>query len=162
VVKKASPNEGLESTLVLLRNKTKDLIEVIEDYDPKVGEIDCYPGKLNQTFMNILNNGIYAVNEKDYEGDEKPTLTIRTEKENSEWVNIYLGDNGIGMDENTKKKIFEPFFTTKDVGEGTGLGMSIVFKIIERHGGSLTVNSEPGKGTEFKISLPVIQPNEFA
>ena len=162
VVKKASPNEGLESTLVLLRNKTKDLIEVIEDYDPKVGEIDCYPGKLNQTFMNILNNGIYAVNEKEYEGDEKPTITIRTEKENSEWVNIYLGDNGIGMDENTKKKIFEPFFTTKDVGEGTGLGMSIVFKIIERHGGSLTVNSEPGKGTEFKISLPVIQPNEFA
>ena len=162
VVKKASPNEGLESTLVLLRNKTKDLIEVIEDYDPKVGEIDCYPGKLNQTFMNILNNGIYAVNEKEYEGDEKPTLIIRTEKENSAWVNIYLTDNGIGMDENTKKKIFEPFFTTKDVGEGTGLGMSIVFKIIERHGGSLTVNSEPSKGTEFKISLPVIQPNEFA
>tara|TARA_R110002050_G_scaffold162357_1_gene292235 strand:- start:8424 stop:10532 length:2109 start_codon:yes stop_codon:yes gene_type:complete len=162
VVKKASPNEGLESTLVLLRNKTKDLIEVIEDYDPNIGEIDCYPGKLNQTFMNILNNGIYAVNEKEYEGDEKPTLKIRTEKESSEWVNIYLGDNGVGMDENTKKKIFEPFFTTKDVGEGTGLGMSIVFKIIERHGGKLTVDSVEGKGTEFKISLPVNQPNEFS
>lgn len=162
VVKKASPNEGLESTLVLLRNKTKDLIEVVEDYDPNIGDIDCFPGKLNQTFMNILNNAIYAVNEKEYQGEEKPTITIRTRKEDAEWVSIHLIDNGIGMDENTRKKIFEPFFTTKNVGDGTGLGMSIVFKIIERHGGKMTVESEPGKGTEFKIVVPVNQPNEFA
>jgi len=162
VVKKASPNEGLENTLVLLRNKTKDLIEVVEDYDPNIGDIDCFPGKLNQTFMNILNNAIYAVSEKEFTEEEKPTVTIRTEKESADWVNIYLSDNGIGMDDATKKKIFEPFFTTKDVGEGTGLGMSIVFKIIERHGGKRSVNSEQGKGTEFKISLPVNQPNEFA
>ncbi len=162
VVKKASPNEGLESTMVLLRNKTKDLIEVVKDYDPEIGEIDCFPGKLNQTFMNILNNAIYAVNEKEYEGDEEPTITLRTRKEGRDKVVIHLIDNGIGMDEHTQKKIFEPFFTTKNVGDGTGLGMSIVFKIIERHGGKMSVESEPGKGTEFKITLPVTQPNEFA
>jgi two-component system NtrC family sensor kinase len=162
VVKKASPNEGLENTLVLLRNNTKDLIDLDEVYDENVGEIDCFPGKLNQTFMNILNNAIYAVNAKVYAEGEKPTIGIKTEKLKDGWVVIKLSDNGIGMDENTKKKLFEPFFTTKDVGEGTGLGMSIVFKIIERHGGKLIVNSQLGVGTEFIMTLPVNQPNEFA
>jgi signal transduction histidine kinase len=134
----------------------------VKDYDPEIGEIDCFPGKLNQTFMNILNNSIYAVNEKEYEGDDEPTITIRTKRDGNDGVTIHLIDNGIGMDENTQKKIFEPFFTTKNVGDGTGLGMSIVFKIIERHGGKMSVKSEPGKGTEFKITLPITQPNEFA
>ena len=162
VVKKASPNEGLENTLVLLRNKTKDLIDLEEFYDENVGEIDCFPGKLNQTFMNILNNAIYAVNAKVYPEGQKATIGIKTEKEENDWVTIKLSDNGIGMEEKTKKKLFEPFFTTKDVGEGTGLGMSIVFKIIERHGGKLIVNSRLGEGTEFIMTLPVSQPNEFA
>ena len=162
VVKKASPNEGLENTLVLLRNKTKDLIDLEEFYDENVGEIDCFPGKLNQTFMNILNNAIYAVNAKVYPEGERPTIGVKTEKEEDDWVTIKLSDNGIGMEEKTKKKLFEPFFTTKDVGEGTGLGMSIVFKIIERHGGKLIVNSRLGEGTEFIMTLPVSQPNEFA
>lgn len=161
VVKPASLHEGLSSTLVLLRSKLKDGVEVIKDFDPDLPQIDCYPGKLNQVFMNILNNGIYAVSHKQYAEGELPALTIKT-RLNNDKVDVHLMDNGIGMDEDTKKKMFDPFFTTKDVGEGTGLGMSIVYKIIEKHGGSLKVNSELGVGTEFIITLPLQQPNEFA
>ncbi len=162
VVKKANLNEGLDSTMILLRNKTKGLVDVVRDYDPNLIDIDCFPGKLNQAFMNILNNGVYAVNAKNYEEGEKPCLTLKTRMVDAQNVAVHLIDNGIGMDEQTKKKLYEPFFTTKDVGEGTGLGMSIVFKIIDKHGGRIEVNSELGKGTEFILFLPVRQPNEFA
>jgi len=145
-----------------LKNRTKNIIEVVEDYDEQMEDVECYPGKLNQTFMNILNNGIYAVTHKKiYKEGEVPTLTIKTRKEGDQ-VKIHLIDNGMGMDEITKKKMFDPFFTTKDVGEGTGLGMSIVFKIIEKHNGKIEVNSEIGKGTEFIITLPMLQPTEFS
>lgn len=160
VVKPADLHEGLSSTIVLLQSKIKEGIKVVKDFDENLPKIDCYPGKLNQVFMNILNNGIYAVSHKNYEEDEVPTLTLKTQM-NGNMASVHLIDNGIGMDEATKKKIFDPFFTTKDVGEGTGLGMSIVYKIIEKHGGNMTVNSELGKGTEFIITLPLSQPNEF-
>lgn len=160
VIKQASLHEGLASTLVLLRSKLKEGIEVEQDFDSAIPEIECYPGKLNQVFMNILNNGIYAVMHKNYPEEEKPRITLRTKKHENT-VSVHLRDNGIGMDEQTKKKMFDPFFTTKDVGEGTGLGMAIVYKIIEKHGGSLVVESELGKGTEFIITLPMRQPNEF-
>ncbi|AEV34483.1 histidine kinase,7TM-containing protein possibly involved in signal transduction,histidine kinase [Owenweeksia hongkongensis DSM 17368] len=160
VVKPADLHEGLSSTIVLLQSKIKEGIKVVKDFDENLPKIDCYPGKLNQVFMNILNNGIYAVSHKNYEEDEAPTLTLKTQM-NKSMVSVHLIDNGIGMDEATKKKIFDPFFTTKDVGEGTGLGMSIVYKIVEKHGGTMTVNSELGKGTEFIITLPLRQPNEF-
>lgn len=160
VVKPADLHEGLASTMILLRSKFKDGIEVVKDFEDTLPKIDCYPGKLNQVFMNILNNGIYAVSHKQYPEGEAPTVTLKTRLVGDK-VNVHLIDNGIGMDEATKKKIFDPFFTTKDVGEGTGLGMSIVYKIIEKHGGAMTVNSELGKGTEFIITLPLRQPNEF-
>lgn len=162
VVKNANLNEGLDSTMILLRNKTKDLIAVERDYDENLRDIECFPGKLNQAFMNILNNGVYACNAKNYQEGEEPKLTLRTRVVDAETVAVHLIDNGIGMTEETKKKLYEPFFTTKDVGEGTGLGMSIVFKIIDKHGGRIEVNSELGKGTEFILFLPVRQPNEFA
>lgn len=93
--------------------------------------IDCYPGKLNQVFLNLLSNSIFAVNEKFGEnlGGE---ITISTRLEN-DFVYISFDDNGSGMREDMLKKIFEPFFTTKPVGQGTGLGMSIVYKTIEMH-----------------------------
>ncbi len=160
VIKQADVHEGLASTLVLLRSKFNEGIKIVQEFDNELPQIECYPGKLNQVFMNILNNGIYAVNHKAYNEPESAQITIKTKKlENT--VSIHLIDNGIGMDEETKKKMFDPFFTTKDVGEGTGLGMAIVYKIIQKHGGSLSVNSELGKGTEFIITLPLRQPNEF-
>lgn len=162
VVKPANINEGLDSTLVLLRNKTKDHVTIVRDYGKDVPEIDCFPGKLNQAFMNILNNGIYAVLHKEHPEGEKPTLTLKTRVKSANEITVHLMDNGIGMDEDTKRKIFDPFFTTKEVGEGTGLGMSIVFKVVDKHGGALEVESEPGVGTEFIITLPIKQPSEFS
>lgn len=162
VVKPANLNEGLDSTLVLLKNKTKDTIEIVRDYQADLPDVECYPGKLNQAFMNILNNGIYAVMKKNHPEGEKPTLTLKTTEVDKDHVSLHLIDNGIGMDEQTRKKMFDPFFTTKEVGEGTGLGMSIVFKIVDKHGGKLDVKSEPGVGTEFIITLPKRQPNEFS
>jgi signal transduction histidine kinase len=160
VVKQADLHENLESTMVLLNNKVKDGIQVIRDFDKSIGDIECYPGKLNQVFMNILNNSIYAVENKIYQEGEKPMVTLKTERKGSE-VLVTISDNGIGMSPETQKKIFDPFFTTKEVGEGTGLGMSIVFKIIQKHNGSIRMQSEEGKGTDFIIHLPVTQPSEF-
>lgn len=162
VVKKANLNEGLDSTMVLLRNKTKGMVDIVRDYDEQLMDIECFPGKLNQAFMNILNNAVYAVNAKQYQEGEKPQIILKTSSVDTQNVAVHLIDNGIGMDEQTKKKLYEPFFTTKDVGEGTGLGMSIVFKIIDKHGGRIEVNSELGKGTEFVLFLPIRQPKEFA
>lgn len=158
-VKLIDITEGLDSTLVILRSKTKDQVIIEKEYNEEIPMIECFPGKLNQVFMNILNNALYAVENKTYADGEKPTITLKTVKANNQ-VNIHLMDNGIGMDENTKKKLFEPFFTTKDVGEGTGLGMSIVFKIIEKHQGKIQLNSELGKGSEFIITLPLHQPKD--
>ena len=159
-VKMADLNEGIESTLVLLRTKLNDRISVESSYQEDLDEIECYPGKLNQVFMNILNNAIYAVDHKSYPEGERPVIGIKTVQV-GEMVEVHFTDNGIGMDEDTQKKVFEPFFTTKDVGEGTGLGMSIVYKIIDKHGGQVSVNSELGVGTEFVITLPMRQPKEF-
>lgn len=159
-VKLADVSEGIASTLVLLRTKLSGSTKIEEDYEPDLVEIECYPGKLNQVFMNILNNAIYAVDHKSYAEGESAIISIKTQKSGDE-VEIHFKDNGTGMDEETQKKVFDPFFTTKDVGEGTGLGMSIVYKIIDKHGGKVNVRSELGVGTDFVITLPMRQPKEF-
>ena len=145
-LKKANINEGLDSTLVILRNQMSDRIEVIKEYE-ELPPINCYPGQLNQVFMNILNNAIQAV-------DGPGKIIIKTLQQNGN-VTISIKDTGKGMTEELKQRIFEPFFTTKDVGEGTGLGLSISYGIIEKHRGKIEVESAPGKGTEFIIQLPV-------
>lgn len=148
-IKEANINEGIESTLVLLRSSISKNIEVITHLGP-VPIIECYPGKLNQVFMNVLSNAIYAMNKK--QTNEKHKLTITTfEKDNHVYVSFE--DTGIGMTQEVKEKVFEPFFTTKDVGEGTGLGMSIVFKIIESHHAKMEIESEPGVGTKITVIL---------
>ena len=148
-VKKANINENLDATLVLLRNKTKNRIKISKYYDENMTQIDCYPGQLNQVFMNILNNGIQAIPEERKDGEIK----LYTE-ETEDTVIVRLTDNGVGIPEKIKNRIWEPFFTTKAVGVGTGLGMSITYGIIEKHKGRIELNSEEGKGTEFAIYLP--------
>lgn len=148
-VKAANINENIDATLTLLRNKTKNRIKVSKFYDEKMGDIECYPGQLNQVFMNILNNGIQAIPEDNKEGE----ITIYTEEEKDQ-VTIRMKDNGVGIPEDIKNRIWEPFFTTKPVGVGTGLGMSITYGIIEKHGGKIDLITEVGKGTEFVITLP--------
>jgi signal transduction histidine kinase len=150
-LKKADIHKGIDATLLLLNsNLNKEKIKVIKEYGD-FGEIECYPGKLNQVFMNILNNAIYALQNTDQDNREIRINTSKTETA----VRISIKDNGHGIPEVVKDRIFEPFFTTKNIGEGSGLGLSIVYGIIEKHKGKIEVVSEEGKGTEFIILLPV-------
>ena len=141
-------HEGIDSSLILLENKIKDRITVQKNYGD-LQEVECFPGKLNQVIMNILTNSIQAI-------EDKGEIFIQTISSDI-GIKIIIKDTGKGMTEEVKKHIFEPFFTTKDVGKGTGLGLSISFGIIEQHNGIIDVISEPGKGTEFIISLPKTQ-----
>lgn len=141
-------HEGINATLILLQNKIKNRISIVTEYG-NLEPIECHPSKLNQVFLNILTNSIQAI-----EGDGE--ILIQTIK-SAIGIKIIIKDNGQGMTPEVKRQIFDPFFTTKDVGEGTGLGLSISYGIIEQHHGNIDVISEPGKGTEFIISLPLKQ-----
>ncbi len=152
-LKKADMNDGLDSTLIVINNLLSNKIKLEKVYG-NIPPIDCYPGKLNQVFLNILSNAIYAINKK-FGDQEGGVLRITTTNSDTK-VFVKIEDNGIGMDEVTKKKIFEPFFTTKDVGEGTGLGMSIAYNTIRRHQGEIQINSTPGEGSEFILELPIV------
>jgi len=161
-------HEGLDSTLLILKyrlkaNEQRPAIEIVKDYG-ELPEVQCFPGQLNQAFMNLLANAIDAFEEfnqgRSYaEIEANPNrIVIRTEwvEGNSE-VTIAITDNGPGMSEEVQQKIFGHLFTTKGVGKGTGLGLSISRQIVEeKHGGTLSCQSEIGKGTEFTIELPVV------
>ena len=139
-------HEGIDSTLLLLSNKLKDRITVHKNYGT-IPQVEGLPGKLNQVFMNILSNSIQAIKE---EGD----IFIKTEPMEDR-ARISIKDSGEGMSDDIREHIFEPFFTTRAVGQGTGLGLSITFSIIEEHHGTIEVESVPGKGSEFIITLPL-------
>ena len=152
-LKKADINEGLDSTLIITNNLLNNIIKIEKNY-ASLPLIECYPGKLNQVFLNIISNAIYAIKKK-FGESEGGLLSISTSYDDH-FLSIKLADNGTGMDDNTKKRLFEPFFTTKDVGEGTGLGMSIAYNTMNKHNGQVIVNSEIGVGTEFILKLPLI------
>lgn len=148
----ADLHEGLDSTLTILQNRLKNSIEIHKDYGG-IPLVRCQFGKINQVFLNILANAIDAVLEQT--GNKREGhIYIKTRK-SGEQVHISIRDNGIGMDEATLNRIYEPFFTTKEVGKGTGLGMAISYGIIENHGGSIEIDSRPGEGTAFLITLPI-------
>ena len=147
VLKETDIHEGLDSTLVILNNLLKDRIKVIKNYGD-LQPIICYPGQLNQVFMNILGNAVQAIT-------GEGTIAIRTYTED-DYAVIKIKDTGTGMPEEVKKHIFDPFFTTKEVGEGTGLGLSISYGIIQKHKGKIEVESAPGEGTEFIIRIPLV------
>ena len=145
-------HEGIDSSLVLLQNKIIDKkISVRKDYGDFEG-VECFPSKFNQVIMNILTNSLQAMEAGSGE------LFIQTVS-SAIGVKIIIKDNGKGMTPDVKEHIFDPFFTTKEVGKGMGLGLSISYGIIEKHNGNIDVISEPGKGTEFIISLPRTQSN---
>ena len=141
-------HEGLESTLALLTNKLKNVVKVHRQYG-NLPRVECYPGQLNQVFVNLLTNAADAIAG---EGD----MWITTNYDEAEdCVRIKVEDNGKGIPEEDIPKLFDPFFTTKDVGRGTGLGLSVSYGIVERHGGRIEVESEVGKGSAFTVVLPV-------
>lgn len=151
VIKTVNIHEGIDSTLILLRSNIPNSVDVVKEYNAD-GVIECFPGKLNQVFMNILSNAVHAIKAKDKLSDNEK-ITISTADTAEKGIEIRIKDTGKGMSAEVKQKIYDPFFTTKEVGEGTGLGMAIVFNIIKEHSGKIEVLSEEGKGSEFIITL---------
>ncbi|GAX40602.1 two-component sensor histidine kinase [Tolypothrix sp. NIES-4075] len=183
-IKKVDIHEGIDSTLIILQNRLKaktncPAIEVIKEYGD-LPKVECYAGEINQVFLNILTNAIDTLEESMVScqevslvrtlrvsskitdnghaillPNEKPQIRISTKVVDNNQVLIRFSDNGCGMTEEVKQKMFNPFFTTKSVGSGTGLGMSISYQIIDKHGGQLKCISAPLQGTEFIIQIPI-------
>jgi signal transduction histidine kinase len=147
--------DGLKSTLIMLSHKIKERgnITVVEDFGDSLPPIPAHPAELNQVWTNLIDNAIYAM-------PDGGTLTVRTAREDG-WVLVEICDTGVGIPEEMQQKIFEPFFTTKPVGQGTGLGLDISYRVItQRHGGDLRVKSRPGD-TRFQVRLPLTEPPSF-
>ncbi|MEI7980940.1 MAG: two-component regulator propeller domain-containing protein [Bacteroidota bacterium] len=168
-LREADLHEGIDSTLLLLSHKLKDRIRIVKAYDKQIGSIKCYPGPLNQVFMNLLNNAIDALEQKVKEGLSgtgatgtqtlvyTPQIVITTkmsEENGRKQVKIEISDNGTGIPGEIRDKLFDPFFTTKEVGKGTGLGLAICHGIIEKHGGRITIDSSVNEGSTFTITIP--------
>ena len=170
-IKTAALHDGLDSTLVILNNRLKaqpdrPAIEVVKNYE-QLPKIECYPGHLNQVFMNILSNAIDALEQRYQQQAEskstedpikpawQPKIILHTQQVDG-YVHVIFSDNGAGIPDAIRDKIFDPFFTTKPVGQGTGLGMSISYEVIvKKHLGSIDVWSTPDEGTTFRIELPI-------
>ncbi len=155
-------HEGIDSTLLILQHRLQPqtnsfAIEVIKEYG-NLPPVVCYAAQMNQVFMNILNNAIDALEHGVNFGQiiDNPKIWIRTKVREWNTIIISIADNGCGIPEMVRSRIFEPFFTTKQPGHGTGLGLSISYQIIvEKHGGNIKCVSDPGKGCEFWIEIPM-------
>ncbi|MCE4537397.1 PAS domain S-box protein [Pelomonas sp. P7] len=144
----ADLNAGLDSTLNVVMNEVKYKAEVRKDYGV-LPPVRCIAAQLNQVFMNLIVNAAHAI-------PERGTITLASRAE-GDWVCIEVADTGTGMTEEVRRRIFEPFFTTKPVGKGTGLGLSLSFSIVQKHGGRIEVESQPGIGTRFRVWV-LVQP----
>ena len=145
----ADLNRGLESTLNVVWNELKYKAKIVRDLG-ELPAVRCIPAQLNQVFMNLLVNAGQAI-------ESAGTISLRSGQDgDTVWVEVE--DSGGGMPPEVQKRIFEPFFTTKPVGKGTGLGLPISREIVHRHAGTISVDSEPGRGSCFRIRLPIAGP----
>lgn len=142
-------HDGINSTLNIVHNELKYKAEIIKEYGD-LPEVQCLPSQINQVFMNILINAAHAI-------DKRGIIKIRSCTNDDNTVQIEIQDNGAGISSENQIRIFDPFFTTKPVGQGTGLGLSVSYKIIQKHGGNIDLESTPGIGTTFRITLPICQ-----
>jgi signal transduction histidine kinase len=140
-------HELLDSTLLMLSRKIGDGVEVVKEYDRSLPDVPVFGAELNQVWTNLIDNALQAM-------DGRGTLTVRTSR-HQDMVQVEIGDTGPGVPDEIVSRIFEPFFTTKPVGEGTGLGLDISWRIVvNKHHGDLSVESEPGD-TRFRVRLPL-------
>jgi PAS domain S-box-containing protein len=145
----ADLQQGLESTLNIVWNELKYKCDVVRDFG-ELPPVYCLPSQINQVFMNLLVNAAQAI-------EERGTVTLRSGVDGEEvWMEV--ADTGKGIPPEHLNRVFDPFFTTKPVGKGTGLGLSLSYNIVAKHHGSIEVQSKPGKGTTFRVRLPVEQP----
>jgi signal transduction histidine kinase len=144
---RSSLNEALETTINIAWNELKYIATLERDFGD-IPDIFCYPGQLNQVFLNLLVNAAQAM-------EKQGIIKIRTWRDDD---NVYVAvtDSGKGMTEEVCRRVFEPFYTTKAAGTGTGLGLSISTDIVRKHGGEITVTSEVGRGSTFTVRLPVV------
>ncbi len=148
-------NRAIESTITVARNEWKYVAEMITDFDAGLPLVPCLAGEFNQVILNIIVNAAHAIADVVRESQTKGAITITTRRE-GDWVEIRIRDTGTGIPEHVRNRVFDPFFTTKEVGKGTGQGLAIARNVIvEKHGGTLTFETEPGKGTTFVIRLPM-------
>ena len=140
-------HQGLENTLLILRNRLKQGISIARDYDRTLPKVCAHPGELNQVWTNLVDNAIDAMS-------GKGELRIRTARELDK-VLVEIGDSGPGIPPEIQKRIFEPFFTTKGVGEGLGLGLETVYRIVRNHHGDVRFDSRPAD-TRFQVRLPLV------
>ncbi|GGX34106.1 ATP-binding protein [Streptomyces lomondensis] len=146
----ADVHELLDSTLLMLSGKFGPEIKVVKEYDRTLPKIPAYPAELNQVWTNLIDNAVSAMNSASGEG----TLTVRTARDHDRLL-VEFRDTGVGIPAEDRGRIFDPFFTTKPVGEGTGLGLDISWRIVvDKHHGSIHVESEPGD-TRFQVLLPL-------
>jgi signal transduction histidine kinase len=143
-------HDGIDNTLLILKHKWKKGVNVVRDYDRQLPEVCAQSGELNQVWTNIIDNAIDAM-------DGEGTLTVRTSRDR-DCALVEIGDTGTGIPPEIQRRIFDPFFTTKEVGQGTGLGLDISYRIIvRRHHGDIRVESQPGE-TWFNVWIPIDQP----
>jgi signal transduction histidine kinase len=144
---------GIRNTLTMLDYKLKKgNIKFVENFDLNLPQVKAMAGELNQVWTNVIDNAIDAM-----EVNSGGTLEIET-KQDRQFVQITIKDNGPGIPEEMQSQIFDPFFTTKDMGKGTGLGLDVVTRIIRQHNGTVKVHSVPGN-TEFVICFPINDDN---
>jgi len=142
----ANLENGMDTTLNVASNEIKYKADVVKDY-AGIPEVECMPAQINQVFLNLLVNAAHAI-------ESKGVITVRTGMQDDEvWVEV--ADTGKGIAAENLKLIFDPFFTTKPVGQGTGLGLSVSYGIVQKHGGRIEVKSELGKGTAMRVWLPI-------
>lgn len=149
-------NHAIQSTVTVSRNEWKYDAELVTDFDDTLPLVPCYIGELNQVILNIIINASHAIKDiKASHGDQPGTIKISTSRRD-DFVEIRISDTGAGMTESVKNRIFEPFFTTKSVGKGSGQGLAIAYSVIvEKHHGTIDVDSAPGEGATFIIRLPL-------
>lgn len=150
-------HSGLDSTLLVVQHRLSATgqfpqIRIIRNYG-NLPSITCYPSQLNQVFLNIINNAIDAIRDGS-DCSETPEIRIQTEVLDDNQIRISIANTGNPIPQAEQKRIFDPFFTTKPVGDGVGLGLFISYSIIQKHGGTITVCSQPRNETRFEITLP--------
>ena len=153
-------NLAIESTVTISRNEWKYVAELKMDFDPRLPLVNCLPGEINQVVLNLIVNAAHAIGEKKAVARSEEGLIVISTRHREHWVEICVSDNGPGVPDSIRAKIFDPFFTTKEVGKGTGQGLAIAHDIIvNKHGGSISVETEAGKGSSFVIRLPIEGPD---
>jgi signal transduction histidine kinase len=153
VMEKADINKLLCTTIVIVQNKINKALNIKTKYNEELPKISCYPGELNQVFMNLMGNALDAIQEKN--NPEEPGIIKITSTLKDNEIIVTIADNGCGIPDNIKDNVFNPFFTTKEIGKGTGQGLSMAHNIVEKHKGKIYFKSKAGEGTTFYIHLPI-------